>query len=139
MQKCTTLYPQNIWIQMFSCYLKCFLPDSQWNSKNLAKTIHDETISTLKNWANKYNIAICGSFIAKDNENYYNRGFFISSDKEYYYDKHHLFRIGKKVSFSHGGISDLYLIIMDLIFAYSFVMIFASRFGLEMSIMNMIY
>lgn len=96
------------------------------NSKNLAETIHDETISTLKNWANKYNIAICGSFIAKDNENYYNRGFFISSDKEYYYDKHHLFRIGeepkffspgdKRLVFNYKGFNICLLICYDLRF-----------------------
>lgn len=96
------------------------------NSKNLAETIHDETISTLKNWANEYNIAICGSFIAKDNENYYNRGFFISSDKEYYYDKHHLFRIGeepkffspgdKRLVFNYKGFNICLLICYDLRF-----------------------
>ena len=73
------------------------------NSHILAETISGETISKLKQWAVQYNIAICGSFIAADSGQYYNRGFFITPAKEYYYDKRHLFRMGSEPeSFSSG-------------------------------------
>lgn len=74
------------------------------NSHNLAEDINGKTISQIKDWAGKYNIAICGSFIAKDGPDYYNRGFFITPTKEYYYDKRHLFRMGSEPqSFSAGN------------------------------------
>lgn len=73
------------------------------NSQNLAETIQDETITTLKSWAKQYNTAICGSFIAKENNNHYNKGFFISPENEYYYDKRHLFRMGEEPKFFSSG------------------------------------
>ncbi|MDR1200531.1 MAG: amidohydrolase [Tannerellaceae bacterium] len=67
------------------------------NVEKLADTMDGKTISTIRDWAKKYKLAIVGSFIAKENENYYNRAFLITpEDKEYYYDKRHLFRMGEE-------------------------------------------
>jgi len=73
------------------------------NSRNLAETNNGETISTIKWWAAKYNVAICGSFIASDNGDFYNRGFFITPEREYFYDKRHLFRMGSEPEYFSSG------------------------------------
>jgi Predicted amidohydrolase len=43
-----------------------------------AETINENSISTLRKWATKYNLALVGSFICSENEEYYNRAFFSS-------------------------------------------------------------
>ncbi len=71
---------------------------------SLAETNDGETISRLKSLASQFDIAIWGSFIAKDSDNnLMNRGFMINPqpDKDiFFYDKRHLF--------SYGGESDLF-------------------------------
>lgn len=96
------------------------------NSHELAETISGDTITSIKQWADLYDIAICGSFIAKENGNYYNRAFFISAAAEYYYDKRHLFRMGqeadffsageKRLLFEHKGFNICLLVCYDLRF-----------------------
>lgn len=96
------------------------------NSHSLAENISGETISLVKEWAKQYDIAICGSFIAEDSGQYYNRAFFITPHTEHYYDKHHLFRMGqepesfsagkKKLIFEHKGFNICLLICYDLRF-----------------------
>ena len=62
--------------------------------ERLADTMDGPTIPAIKSWAVKYNLAVAGSFIVKDNGNYFNRAFFITPEgDEYYYDKRHLFRM----------------------------------------------
>ncbi len=70
----------------------------------LAEPMSGNTIDSLKSYAAQFEIAICGSFICKDGNGYYNRGFFITPDQQiYYYDKHHLFRMGdEQAHFSSG-------------------------------------
>lgn len=75
------------------------------NSETLAENVDDTTVSILKEWSLKYQLALCGSYIAKgkDSKNY-NRGFFISPDgNASYYDKRHLFRMGKESDFFSAG------------------------------------
>jgi predicted amidohydrolase len=62
------------------------------------------TVATLKDWAQKYHTALAGSFIAKEEGRYYNRGFFITPEGETsYYDKRHLFRMaGEAEHFTPG-------------------------------------
>ena len=57
---------------------------------------HDgTTLVTLRRWAHDFNIALAGSFIAREDGKCYNRGFFIKPDGEtHFYDKRHLFRMG---------------------------------------------
>ena len=57
-------------------------------SKILAEPNSGETITTLKQWAAKFQLAICGSYIATENEQFYNRAFFLTPEgEEFYYDK----------------------------------------------------
>ena len=65
------------------------------NPNAFAETNDGETINFLKQAAQKFNFAIVGSFIAKADGLYYNRGFFISPySVAHFYDKRHLFRMG---------------------------------------------
>lgn len=67
------------------------------NSRTLAEPANGETITTLKQWAAEFRLALAGSYIASDNEQYYNRAFFLTPEgEEYYYDKRHLFRMGQE-------------------------------------------
>ena len=61
----------------------------------LAEPVTGTTVTALKRWAAEYGMALAGSFIARDGDACFNRGFFIQPDgTEYYYDKRHLFRMG---------------------------------------------
>ena len=75
------------------------------NSRQLAEPTSGETVQLLHQWASEFKMAISGSFIAEENNSFYNRGFFITPEKgEFFYDKHHLFRIGDEgKSFSSGN------------------------------------
>ncbi len=69
-----------------------------------AETINGDTISTLRKWATKYNLALVGSFICSENEAYYNRAFFLSpNNEEHFYDKRHLFRMGNEPKHFSAG------------------------------------
>lgn len=71
---------------------------------DLAETIEGETVFKIKDWAQKFNIAIAGSYIATENSRYYNRGFFAFPNGEIeFVDKRHLFSVGGEDKFfSHG-------------------------------------
>lgn len=73
------------------------------NSDKLAETVEGNTITSLRRWAHQYNIASSGSFIATENNKYYNRGFFITSTEAAFYDKRHLFRIGDESKHFSAG------------------------------------
>lgn len=67
------------------------------NSQQLAEPVSGETITTLKQWASQFQLAITGSYIAVDDGEYYNRAFFLTPEGEaHYYDKRHLFRMGRE-------------------------------------------
>lgn len=70
----------------------------------LAEPTDGNTLTTLKGWAKELNIAICGSYIACEGTNIYNRAFFLTPEgEEFYYDKRHLFRMaGEDQHFSPG-------------------------------------
>ena len=73
-------------------------------SKILAEPNSGETITTLKQWAAKFQLAICGSYIATENELFYNRAFFLTPEgEEFYYDKRHLFRMGREAEHFSAG------------------------------------
>jgi len=63
---------------------------------HLSETTEGKTVQTIRSWAKEFNLAICGSFLAKDDsERVFNRAFFITPDgDEWYCDKRHLFRMG---------------------------------------------
>lgn len=52
----------------------------------------DDTLVELRKLSKQYNLAICGSYLARDGAKVLNRGFFIEpSGDETFYDKRHLF------------------------------------------------
>lgn len=64
------------------------------NPKDVAESMEGETISKLKDWARNKNVAITGSLIIAEKENYYNRLVFVFPSGEIqYYDKRHLFSL----------------------------------------------
>ncbi len=61
----------------------------------LAESNDGETLKSLKSWAEKYHLAITGSFIASENGKVFNRAFFIFPTGEVRTaDKRHLFSMG---------------------------------------------
>ena len=71
---------------------------------DLAETMQGETVEHLKRWATDYKIAIVGSFIAIENERYYNRTFFVFPNGEIETsDKRHLFTMGGEADFFSCG------------------------------------
>lgn len=74
------------------------------NCHQLAETNTGTTVAQLTKWAKQYNLALAGSFIAHDNNTYYNRGFIIlPDDSQHFYDKRHLFRMGEEVDYFSAG------------------------------------
>lgn len=73
------------------------------NSRTLAEGVDEKTITTLQKWSTQYNVALSGSFIARDNGEYYNRGFFITPTETTFYDKRHLFRMGDESKHFSAG------------------------------------
>ena len=71
---------------------------------HLAETMEEETVHTLRTWAQKYQLAITGSFMATENAKIYNRAFFVfPSGKIEIADKRHLFNFGgEHLHFSPG-------------------------------------
>ncbi|MFT5892335.1 MAG: omega-amidase [Dokdonia sp.] len=62
------------------------------NPVTLAESMEGPTVMWLKNWAQQKKIAICGSIIISENNNYYNRFLFVKPNGDItYYDKRHRF------------------------------------------------
>ena len=73
-------------------------------SQTLAEPNSGKTISSFKQWPSLFQLAICGSYIATDNGQFYNRAFFLTPEGEYYfYDKRHLFRMGREAEHFSAG------------------------------------
>lgn len=99
-------------------------------SEMLAESNSGETLTTLKRWTSQFQLAICGSYIATDNGQFYNRAFFLTPEgKEFYYDKRHLFRMGREVEHFSAGDKRLISPTVDGISACSSAMTFVSRYG----------
>ena len=63
----------------------------------LAEPVSGPTVEVLTSWARQYNLAVAGSFMAREGEVCYNRGFLVTPDgTPHYYDKRHLFRMGEE-------------------------------------------
>lgn len=70
----------------------------------LAETIDGPTLSKLKEWSSRYELALAGSFIASVNGKFHNRAFFLTPDGEAcFYDKKHLFRMGDEPNHFNAG------------------------------------
>lgn len=75
------------------------------NPENLAESPDGNTFRWMMETSRKGNFGLCGSYIVKDNDQYFNRFLFTSPENEYwYYDKRHLFTMGgEKDSLSAGN------------------------------------
>lgn len=75
------------------------------NAKYLSETDIDKTMQTVQSWAKAFNLAISGSFLAKNkNDTLFNRGFFATPKGEIYFsNKKHLFRMNKEFHFLTSG------------------------------------
>ncbi|MFZ4455714.1 MAG: amidohydrolase [Bacteroidales bacterium] len=74
------------------------------NPEAFAETNDGRTISFLLDASKAYNFAITGSFVAKVDNTFFNRGFFITPQGETtFYDKRHLFRMGDEPKHYTGG------------------------------------
>jgi omega-amidase len=72
--------------------------------EKLGEDPEGETFLWMKNTAVKGNFGLCGSFIVKENSDFFNRWYFVSPEKEFwYYDKRHLFSMGGEDSFFSAG------------------------------------
>jgi predicted amidohydrolase len=72
---------------------------------NLAELNNGKTISQVKAWAEKYNAAFSGSYLAKDGDDFCNRCFFVEpSGETTFYDKHHLFSLSREGKFYKAGV-----------------------------------
>jgi omega-amidase len=85
------------------------------------------TFEWMKKMADKTNEAICGSYIVKERNRYYNRWVFIGPDHNtFQYDKRHLFSMGgedkaytagkKRIVFSYKGVRICPIVCYDLRF-----------------------
>lgn len=72
-------------------------------SAELAEPVSGPTVRRLKEWAERFDIAVCGSFVGSGEGGCFNRGFFISPGGEAYCDKRHLFRMGEEPKHYAGG------------------------------------
>jgi len=80
------------------------------NALHLAETTHDETVQKIQYWTSTYQLSIAGSFMVKENDQYFNRGFLALPDGTiHFYDKRHLFRMGNEHRFFTPGNTRLIL------------------------------
>ena len=78
------------------------------NSKNLAETTDDKSVTWLKTKAKEKKSVIVASLIIKENGNYYNRLFWVNPDGSYeYYNKRHLFRMANEHNYYTAGTDEI--------------------------------
>ncbi len=81
---------------------------------DLAETMDGETVQLLKKWAQEFQFAITGSFIATENGKCYNRSFFVFPTGEISTaDKRHLFSMGGEQNYFSAGNSKLIVRYLD--------------------------
>lgn len=67
------------------------------NAKTLSEKENGRTLKWMQTEATKKKVAITGSFIVLENDNYYNRLFFVNPNGSYKtYDKRHTFKLAKE-------------------------------------------
>ena len=65
------------------------------NPAQLSESPDGETFRWMKSIAVRGNFGLCGSYIVKEGNGFFNRWVFVSpGDEEWFYDKRHLFRMG---------------------------------------------
>ncbi len=79
-------------------------PEALWDEAQ------GETLLWMQNMAEKYNAAICGSAIIKEEGSYYNRLYFVYPNGEYKtYDKRHLFTLAGEEKIYTAGTGQLFV------------------------------
>jgi len=79
------------------------------NPEMLSESPTGETFHWMKETAEKGNFGVCGSYIVKEKNNFYNRWVFLSPDnKTWHYNKHHLFTMGGEERLFTAGTSKLH-------------------------------
>ena len=74
----------------------------------LAETSDGATLAQMQVWARTKNAAICGSIIAIENGNYYNRLLWVQPDGQiFHYDKRHLFGLATETKYFTSGTTKL--------------------------------
>ena len=81
-----------------------FLTGFTMNSRKYAVDMNSREVQWFKDLSIKYNVAAGGTFIIKENENFYNRFIWVTPDGDLkFYDKQHLFSYGgEDKSFTKG-------------------------------------
>ena len=70
----------------------------------LAEATGGETFRWMKKTAVEGNFGLCGSYIAREEDRFYNRFVFVSPDDEvWHYDKRHLFSMGEENNYLSRG------------------------------------
>lgn len=76
----------------------------------LAESMNGETVEWMKANSKRYNAAICGSLIIKENDHFFNRLIFVEPNGAIsYYDKQHLFSMGDEDKHYSAGNKSLIL------------------------------
>lgn len=73
------------------------------NTAIIQKEDNQKTIVFLKNIVKEKACAVCGSFIFKEGEKFYNRLFWIDETQTKHYDKKHLFSYAKEQNYFEAG------------------------------------
>jgi omega-amidase len=74
------------------------------NAGELSESPEAETFTWMKTTSRKGNFGLCGSYMVKDNGNFFNRWMFVSPEEKFwYYDKRHLFSMGEEDKFFSAG------------------------------------
>jgi predicted amidohydrolase len=86
-----------------------FLPEMfttgfSMNVTELAEPMEGETIQWMKSCCNDYQLALCGSLIIVENDQYFNRLVFVEPSGEvHFYNKRHLFSMGNEADYFEKG------------------------------------
>jgi predicted amidohydrolase len=74
------------------------------NAEHISESSEAETYSWMKSISRKGDFGICGSYIVKEKDTFFNRWVFVSpGDESWYYDKRHLFSPGDEDKFFTSG------------------------------------
>jgi omega-amidase len=74
------------------------------NPRQFSESPEAETFEWMKSTARSGNFGVCGSYMVKENGNFFNRWIFMSpQDESWYYDKRHLFSMGEEDKFFSAG------------------------------------
>ncbi|MBA4411210.1 MAG: amidohydrolase [Bacteroidota bacterium] len=86
-----------------------FLPEMfatgfSMNAAELAEPMDGETVNWMKKCSSEHQLALCGSLIIRENNQYFNRLLFVEPSGEiHFYNKRHLFTMGNEESHFQKG------------------------------------